>query len=61
VSGAPLHFVCAWCGRVRIDQGEFRDLAQDSIEAADVTHGICPDCLARETDEAPAESREECR
>lgn len=41
--------VCAWCKRVRDEQGEWQMLEayiHDRSEA-DFTHGMCPDC-ARE-------------
>ena len=40
--------LCAWCKKVRNDEGYWRDLAdhvEEHTEAA-ITHGICPDCRA---------------
>jgi hypothetical protein len=42
-------FVCAWCHRVRTSLGEWRLALPDEMEYPEATHGICPDCLARET------------
>lgn len=41
--------MCAWCKRIRDDDGYWQDVAKyvsDHTEA-DVTHGICPDCARR--------------
>jgi hypothetical protein len=44
--------ICAWCGRIRDDQkgGVWRRLDQFVAEntQADVSHGICPECVAKE-------------
>jgi hypothetical protein len=45
----PIGFVCAWCERVRTTAGEWRAAAPDEPEYPYATHGICPECLARET------------
>jgi hypothetical protein len=49
VTTNPQPMLCAWCQRVRTAAGrwEVRDLGDR--ERAEATHGICPDCLARET------------
>lgn len=43
--------VCAWCGRIRDEQegGLWKRLDQYMLErgAADVSHGICPDCESK--------------
>lgn len=44
----PIGFVCAWCERVRTTAGDWRTAAPDEPEYPDATHGICPECLARE-------------
>jgi hypothetical protein len=38
--------VCAWCGRVR--DGERWHSAATPPDSAEVTHGICPECLQRQ-------------
>ena len=45
----PIGFVCAWCERVRTTAGEWRSASPGEREYPDATHGICPQCLARET------------
>jgi hypothetical protein len=44
--------VCAWCGRVRDDDaaGVWKGLDEYVTEhsSALVTHGICPDCMAKQ-------------
>jgi hypothetical protein len=45
----PVGFVCAWCDRVRTSLGEWREAQLDEPEYPLATHGICPECLARET------------
>jgi hypothetical protein len=35
---------CAWCERYRLDD---RWVTLEGPPAGKVTHGICPDCLAR--------------
>jgi hypothetical protein len=40
--------LCAWCRKVRNDDGYWKDLAdhvEEHTEAA-ITHGICPECRA---------------
>jgi tetratricopeptide (TPR) repeat protein len=40
--------ICAWCKKVRNDEGYWRELSEhveEHTEAA-ITHGICPDCRA---------------
>lgn len=41
--------VCAWCGRVRDDQGDWKEAGADMNGHAGVkfTHGICPDCAGK--------------
>ncbi len=45
----PSGLLCAWCGRERTQGGDWR--ASDALPAAQplATHGICPECLERET------------
>lgn len=53
--------VCAWCHKVRDDQGYWGQL-ESYIEArtqASFTHGICPDCQARVMAERSALSGEQ--
>ena len=45
----PIGFVCAWCDRVRTSLGDWRKAAPDEPAYPQATHGICPECLARET------------
>jgi hypothetical protein len=45
----PIGFVCAWCQRVRTTAGEWRSAPLDEPDYPQATHGICPECLARET------------
>lgn len=41
--------VCAWCRKVRDDQGEWLAVEEFFAQSPDLTltHGICPDCRAR--------------
>lgn len=48
MSATPLPIVCAWCGRVRTSAGRWEDADEVELDAAEATHGICPDCLAAE-------------
>jgi PAS domain S-box-containing protein len=43
--------ICAWCKRIRNDQGywEQLELYLKRHSTADFTHGMCPDCARRET------------
>jgi GAF domain-containing protein len=40
--------ICAWCKRIRDDDGGWADLGRylQKHGGAEVTHGICPDCAA---------------
>jgi hypothetical protein len=49
VSTAPIPCVCAWCARVRTDPGDWKDARSGDPSRSVATHGICPECLARET------------
>jgi GAF domain-containing protein len=42
--------ICAWCKRIRDDQGYWKQVEAYIHEhtGADFTHGICPDCLAQQ-------------
>ena len=47
--------ICAWCKKIRTDQGYYEQI-ESFISAhtdATFTHGICPDCEAREREERP--------
>jgi hypothetical protein len=46
---SPVGFVCAWCHRVRTSRGEWRLATPDEPDYPHATHGICPECLVRET------------
>lgn len=48
--------ICAWCKRIRTEQGEWLSLETLVAQNADVafTHGICPDCTERFRAEADA-------
>ncbi len=41
--------MCAWCKKIRDDEGEWVALETYIVEhsTADVSHGICPDCAAK--------------
>jgi hypothetical protein len=43
--------VCAWCKKVRADEGYWEELGAylKSQSLGNVTHGICDECLQRET------------
>lgn len=45
----PHLLLCAWCQRVHTIAGRWEDLELGDHERTEATHGICPDCLARET------------
>ena len=49
--------VCAWCRKVRDDQGYYHQLEAyiAAHSAAKFTHGICPECLEKFTEEAEHE------
>ncbi len=40
---------CAWCERVRTQDGEWQPADAGESERPETTHGICPECLAHET------------
>lgn len=44
--------VCAWCHKVRDDQGYWQELTTFIHEhtEADISHGICPECSGKERD-----------
>lgn len=46
---APVVVACAWCGRVRAASGGWEAAAIPDPRSPNVTHGICPECLNRET------------
>jgi hypothetical protein len=48
VSTAHLPIVCAWCERVRTSAGHWEESDDLGRDAAEATHGICPDCLETE-------------
>lgn len=41
--------ICAWCGKVRSDEGYWMQLERyvEEHSDAEITHGICPECLRR--------------
>jgi hypothetical protein len=45
----PIAFVCAWCERSRNGAGLWEPADPATPRGAAVTHGICPECLERET------------
>lgn len=48
MSTTHLPIVCAWCERVRTSAGRWEEPEATEGDAAEATHGICPDCLAAE-------------
>jgi hypothetical protein len=48
--------ICAWCKKIRDDNGYWNQVETYIRERseADFSHGICPDCVARESGHAPA-------
>jgi hypothetical protein len=46
--------LCAWCKRVRDEEGDWQDIETYITVKTDtkVSHGICPECLERETEKA---------
>ena len=48
--------ICAWCKRIRDDQGYWGEVEAYLREhtGADFTHGICPDCLEKQRPKNPA-------
>jgi hypothetical protein len=42
-------FACAWCQRVRTGSGGWESVETTDLNSPGVTHGICPECLDRET------------
>lgn len=51
----PIAFVCAWCERSRNSAGVWELADPATLRYPAVTHGICPECLERETRDAAAE------
>ena len=47
--------ICAWCKRIRDDHGYWTqvDAYIRAHTHADFTHGICPECLAKQLDQRP--------
>ena len=43
--------ICAWCKKIRDDNGYWNQVETYIRERseADFSHGICPDCVARES------------
>lgn len=41
--------ICAWCKKIRDDQGYWKKAEAHTCEDADMklTHGICPDCAGK--------------
>ncbi len=52
VRQAVLSTICAWCDRVRSGSGEWREADRSDLALSPATHGICPDCLERATEQA---------
>ncbi len=46
--------VCAWCERARNEDGGWEPIADQAPDPHQATHGICPECLDRETRAAVA-------
>ena len=48
--------ICAWCKRIRDDQGYWSQVEAyfHAHTGADFTHGICPDCLEKQRPKKPA-------
>jgi PAS domain S-box-containing protein len=44
--------ICSWCHRVRSDRGFWSSVEEfvESETGGHVTHGMCPECLVRETE-----------
>ena len=42
--------ICAWCKKIRADDGDWADLESYVTKHSEATfsHGICPDCLSRQ-------------
>jgi hypothetical protein len=51
-----LVLACAWCKRMLDDQGVWRP-ARALLPGEAVTHGICPDCLDKESPGDPLDGR----
>lgn len=49
MSAAVLPCVCAWCERVRIGGGQWLEGEPPDCDPAEISHGICPECLEEET------------
>lgn len=45
---------CAWCGRERTAGGDWQPSESSDPAQPLATHGICPECLTRETQAALA-------
>jgi hypothetical protein len=45
--------VCGWCGRTRVDSGEWRQLKTAAPSETEPlhTHGICPECAKKMLDD----------
>jgi hypothetical protein len=53
--------ICAWCKRIRDDEGYWRQVESYISKHSDASfsHGICPECLKREfTPDRPDTGRE---
>lgn len=46
---SSLPTVCAWCRRVRNNQGEWNEHDRPELDSEIATHGICPTCLEKAT------------
>ncbi len=49
MSTLSIAFACAWCQRLRTGTG-WEPVSAADLNCAGVTHGICQECLDRETE-----------
>jgi len=51
----PVLTICAWCNRIKDDQGEWAQAKQIATEGVGgkATHGICPECRIQLLAEMP--------
>jgi hypothetical protein len=47
-SGKNIITVCAWCKRVADENGNYYTTNNKLPSNSQITHGICPDCLAKQ-------------
>jgi len=46
--------ICMWCGKIRTGSGEWRRRRPAVGGKTDYTHGICPECAKKMSDELQA-------